>query len=189
MKKSNLRKQLRKTGANQHEAESLANLASALANIKIKGLSDKAKQEIISNIGKKPRFVHPLRWATGGLVTAVLAVVVVTVVIQPNKEPIDINRENEQVESMDQALQEEKLIIEQMEKVETLKKEKAPEEEIKDAEVKYESSVRDLWQRNNDDSEQDYLEWWQNRYQQLNRGVNSWSDGADDVEQNKKDLL
>lgn len=177
MSKQELRKQLKKTGANQHEADSLADIASALGSIKTKGLSDKTKQEIFENIGKKPRIVYPLRWATGGLVAAMLIIVISTVVINPKPSSVEINREDDQTEEVvNEVEQEEQMIIEQMQEVETLKQEKAPEQEIKDAEDRYEHSVRDYWQRSGNDENEDYWDWWQNRYQQLDSSVNSWSD-------------
>lgn len=103
MNKSELRKQLRKTGANEHEADQLTDIANALGGIKTKGLSDETKQRIFDEIGGKPRVVYPLRWAGTSFAAALVIIAGTALMLRPTPAPTEISRENDQAETVDQA--------------------------------------------------------------------------------------
>ncbi len=181
MKKSELERQLRKTGANTSESQQLADLAADLSTIKTKGLSDKTRQQIMSNIDRKPRIVYPLRWAMGG-VAMVFVAAAIAVLALPNRPA------QETMQSADdhttQLLDQEDLTDKQTE-IEQLMQQQAPLEQIEEAEKQYENAVDQNWQRyrsQDDKSQDEYWNWRNNNnYRDYRDGyVNSWFDRRDE---------
>lgn len=174
MNKSELRKQLRKTGANEHEADQLTDIAGALSGIKAKGLSDETKQRIFNEIGGKPRVVYPLRWAAGSFAAALVIIAGTALLLRPAPTPTEVNRENDQVETADPLSNQEVIVIEQMQEVEKLKENHAPEEEVKQAETRYEESVKSLYNQNKKkEDNSNYWDWWRKRWESSSRNRNN----------------
>ncbi len=177
MNKMNLRKELRKVGAGEHEADQLADVAKLLGNIKTRGLSSESKKRLApsADATKKP---HTWQWAVGGSFATACLLLIIAQSALPGSWLYKVKRGTEEARAAVQPGYKESLIEKREDEVEKLMLKKADPAVLEQAEKQYQSSVEELHDENtNYQPRYDWSRRWYERRSQDSQGqTQSWQD-------------
>lgn len=178
MNHMNLRRELRKVGAGEHEADQLNDVAKLLGNIKTKGLSKEAKKRLAPDISasKAPRPWFALA-LSGSFATACLLLIVAQSAL-PGSWLYKLKRTTEEARAVVQPGYKESLVEKREDEVEQLLLQKADPAVLEKAEKNFERSL----QHYNDQKSQERYQprydwsrrWLENRSQDVRGETQGW---------------
>lgn len=152
MIKIKLRRQLRKVGAGEHEADKLADVAASLKKLQPRGLSAETKKRL----APKPelsRESHGLRWTMAGTFATACLLLIVAQSALPGSWLYGLKRKTETIRTQIQPDYQDNLVEEREAEVQELKQmEKADPAVLEEAEKEYHRSFERSYNRWNKDS-------------------------------------
>lgn len=155
-----LKKELLAQGASKNEVENLTRLAEQLSAVKPRGLSAHAKQRILDQLKiDPPKERRPIfRWAAlGGSLTGAMALIALLILpgmLQPKTAPTNENDVRSLIQPVEDELKQLDMEIEQLQQQPTV-----TEAELKEAEEKYERTLRDLKNKHQNRKEFKNYDW------------------------------
>ena len=155
-----LKKELLAQGASKNEAENLTRLAEQLSVVKPRGLSAHAKQRILDQLEiDPPKERRPIfRWAAlGGSLTGAMALIALLILpgmLQPKTAPTNENDVRSLIQPVEDELKQLDMEIEQLQQQPTV-----TEVELKEAEEKYERTLRELKNKHQNRKEFKNYDW------------------------------
>lgn len=155
-----LKKELLAQGASKNEAENLTRLAEQLSVVKPRGLSARAKQRILDQLKiDTPKERHPIfRWtALGGSLAGAMTLIALLILpgmLQPKTAPTNENDVRSLIQPVEDELKQLDMEIEQLQQQPTV-----TEVELKEAEEKYERTLRELKNKHQNRKEFKNYDW------------------------------
>lgn len=207
MRKMPLKRDLRKVGAGEHEADSLADVAELLGSIKMRGLSSEAKKRLAPSpkAAKRPmlnfRLSPAWRMSLGGGFATACVLLIAAQSALPGSFLYPVKRKAEDARSIVQPGYDDQLLEKREEEVEQLKKlETVAPEVVQEAEKTYQQTAEDVqsrWQKQGaPEQKKTYTpkyDWsrqlWQSIYQKVPTDSTKSSTPQDSVQNSVNNIL
>lgn len=147
MNKMSLKKDLRKVGAGEREAEQLADVADLLSSVKTRGLSKDAKKRLAPDekAAKAPKIW--LAWGAGGAFATACLLLIIAQSALPGSWLYPIKRTTEEARAALQPGYKDNLVEKREEEVQQLKLQKVDPAVLEEAEKTYQTEVEKSLER------------------------------------------